>query len=388
MLNSMENRSAVSSLIFARIVYAVNWLNLGAVFVLIGPDLGVNVDALGNLTSAFYLGIGLMQIPGGLMAARWGAKRIVVGGIMLSSSAALLTSVTTSVPEMEVLRFIVGTGMAFVFAPAVMLVAKLFGGRPGVGIGLFNSAFDFGGILALFGWIVIAEALGWRSSLALGGGLGLLTGVLVQAYVPSDSDRAFRPAKREVYSILGDRHLVLLGLGTLGFGIGNTVISGFMVVYLAKSLGVDPVVAGGVASFVVLVPVVVAVWGGAVYDRSLGPRRRMAVALMGSAVALGLAAFPSIYTAAAASVLGGVVSGIGYTFAFAWARDLNKLSREYDTLAISWVNSISLIGSFFPPIFFSYLVVDVGYSEAWVGCAVLTVLFLVPLMMMAEKKRV
>ena len=386
MLKSLENRSAVSSLIFARIIYAVNWLNLGAVFVLMEPDLGVNIGALGNLTSAFYVGIGLMQVPGGLMAAKWGAKRVVVAGIFLSSISALLTAASSEILEIEILRFFVGMGMAFVFAPAVMLVAKLFGGKPGVGIGLFNSAYDFGGILALFGWIVIAEATGWRASLAFGGALGILTGVLVQLFVPSDSNESFRPSRKDIFGTIGDRHLVLLGLGTLGFGIGNTVISGFMVVYLAKSLGVDPVVAGGVASLIVLVPVVVATWGGAIYDRSRKPRTRMATALIGSAAALVLAAFPSIYTAAAAAILGGIVSGIGYTFAFAWARDLNRLPREYDTLAISWVNSISLIGSFIPPVFFSYLVVSSGYYDAWLGCAALTMVFLVPLILMSEKK--
>ena len=56
----MEDPSAIGSLIFARIVYAINWLNVGAIFVLMSPDLGVGVAGLGTLTSAFYLGIGLM----------------------------------------------------------------------------------------------------------------------------------------------------------------------------------------------------------------------------------------------------------------------------------------------------------------------------------------
>ena len=61
------------------------------------------------------------------------------------------------------LRFLVGSGMAFVFAPGVVMVTRLLrGGKSGMGVGLFNSAFDIGGIIAIFGWVVIATAIGWR----------------------------------------------------------------------------------------------------------------------------------------------------------------------------------------------------------------------------------
>ncbi|TMI48990.1 MFS transporter, partial [Candidatus Bathyarchaeota archaeon] len=53
---------AVASLVAARIVYAVNWLNIGALFYLMSGDLNSGVSGLGTLTSSFYLGVGLMQV--------------------------------------------------------------------------------------------------------------------------------------------------------------------------------------------------------------------------------------------------------------------------------------------------------------------------------------
>ena len=382
----MEDPSAIGSLIFARIVYAINWLNVGAIFVLMSPDLGVGVAGLGTLTSAFYLGIGLMQVPGGLLAARYGPKRVVVLGIFLSSFAALGTSVLSDVSEIAALRFLVGTGMAFVFAPGVVLVARLFrGGKSGIGVGLFNSAYDLGGLLGLFGWVVIATAVGWRPSLALGGGLGVLTGILVLLYVPRDVDRADFVLRRGVLlSIVKDRQLVLLGLGTLGFGVSNLIISVFMIEYLVNTLALTAPVAGLIASMVLVVPIFTAVWGGRIYDRTARPRRLMMLSLVGGSVALAFSAFPSWYAALACAVLGGVVSGIGFTFAFAGARDLNKAGEGYDGLAIAWVNSISLTGSFVPPLFYSYVAGVWGYSFAWAGSAALSLLFLVPLLLMGE----
>ena len=387
LFKSVEDPRAVATLVAARVVYAINWLNVGAIFVLMSSDLGVSVAGLGTLTAAFYLGVGIMQVPGGVMTAKWGAKKVVVFGIFLSTAAVFATSAGTSILEIAVLRFIVGTGMAFVFAPGVVLVSELFrGGKSGMGVGLFNSAFDIGGVVALFGWVVLAEASGWRPSLLIGGVLSLVTGILVLLFVPSDKGRAAAKASRGVVlRLLAHRQLILLGAATLGFQMCNTILSGFMVEYLVKSLGESPVTAGVVSSLVTFVPIFTAIWGGAIYDRTSRPRLLMVVALLGSSVALSFAAYPSLWTAIAASSLGGVVAGIGYTFAFAAARDVNREGREYDTLAIGWVNGISLTGSFVPSIIYSTLVVTAGYQDAWLGCALLTLVFLVPLLALKEK---
>ena len=81
---------------------------------------------------------------------------------------------------------------------------------------------------------------------------------------------------------------------------------------------------------------------------------------------------------------GGVAAGFGYTAAFAGAKDLNRAEREYDGLAVAWVNGISLTGSFWPPLLYSYLTVATGYSSAWFGSAVVSALFLVPVLLMEE----
>lgn len=383
------NTKAFSSLIFARVVYAINWLNLGAIFYLVSPEIGAGVTGLGTVTSTFFLGVGLMQIPGGLMAAKLGSKRVVVAGIFLSSLSALGTSVLSTIPQMAVLRFLVGAGMALVFAPGVVIIARLIGGgsgKSGIGVGLFNSAFDLGGLAAFIGWIAIANITGWRISLALGGGLGVVTGILVAIFVPGDkANSEFNLTRPGTLSIMLDKQLVILGLATLGLGIGNAVITGFMVYYLINSLSISGTVAGLIGTLVTFVPIFSAVWGGRFYDRIVKHRMVMILCLLGSAASLAIGAFPSLYAAAACSALGGLFSGIGYTFAFAGARDIHKAAKEYDSLAIAWINSIQLTGSFLPPIFFSYLVEAQGYSQAWLGSAALSLIFVVPVLLMAER---
>src|SRR6266852_7579889 len=135
-----------------------------------------------------------------------GPKRTVSLGILVSSLAVLGTSVSSAVFLVAILRFIVGAGMALVFAPSVVLMTRFLGGKSGTSVGLINSAFDIGGIFGLFEWILLASVTGWRSTVVLSGGLGVLTGLLVIALVPRDAGKfQCRVSTEKLGRILSDR---------------------------------------------------------------------------------------------------------------------------------------------------------------------------------------
>lgn len=380
---------AVASLLAARIVYAVNWLNIGAIFYLMSGDLKSGVSGLATLTSTFYLGVGLMQVPGGILAARWGPKLAVSTGMVISSMAVLGTSASTTLAEVAVLRFAVGAGMALVFAPMVVLATRFLGGKSGIGAGLINSAFGIGGLFGVFGWILIASTTGWRPSLVLSGGLGLLAVVLIIGLVPRDLENSqFTLSSRRLAGILKNRNLVTLGLGALGSNLGSVLISSFMVFYLHSELGETAVLAGLVTSSIVVLPVVTSLWGGRLYDRIKRPRRLLVASGLGMVGALVVCSIPNIYTASLGAVVGGITVGPASTIAFAAAKDLSRVEREYDSLTIGWVNCISLTGSVWPPLIFSYLAVAFGYSIAWLGGALLSLVLVMPMLFLAEQTRV
>jgi len=386
MLAGRREKVAIVALVTARIVYATNWLNIGAIFKLMEGTLNVGIIGLGAVTSSFYLGLGLTQVPAGVLAARAGPKKVVVSGVLLYSFATLGVSASSQLPQVVLLRFLVGMGMALVFAPAVVLVARFFGGRrAGVGVGVFNSAYDAGGLLGLYVWIVIATVAGWQSSLLLSGVLGAVTGLLVLGLVPGDeTSQEFRVRLPVLLRILKDGQLILLGVATLALTVGNVLISSFMVYYLNTSLGVPLTTAGLMAALIVVVPIATAIWGGRLYDRTRRPRLLILWSCGGMFAALLLAAVPIVAVAAAGTALGGVVSGIGFTIAFAWARDLNREEREYEGLAIAWVNGISLTGAFVPPAIFSLVEGAFGYPASWLTGAALCLAFTFPLVFLRE----
>lgn len=384
MFGRLEQR-AVIALVATRIVYAINWLNIGAIFYLMSADLNSGVSGLGNLTSSFYLGVGIMQVPGGILAAKWSPKRTVSTGVLVSSLAVLGTSISSAIFQVAILRFVVGAGMALVFAPSVVLMTRILGGKSGTSVGLINSAFDIGGLFGLFGWILLASITGWRSTLLLSGSLGLLTGLLVVALVPKDgANDQFRFSTIKLRRILSDRNLIILGLGSLGSNLGSVLISSFMAYYLQASLGETAAIAGIVAAMIVVLPIYTSLWGGRLYDRTRRPRRLLILAGLGMTSGLVVASAPILSAAAIGAVIGGVAIGPASTINFAAAKDLSRVEREYEGLTISWVNSISLTGSFWPPLVFSYFARSFNYSAAWIAGAAMCFLLLIPLFFLRD----
>ncbi len=385
MSGRLSEQRAVIALVATRIVYAINWLNIGAIFYLMSADLNSGVAGLGTLTSSFYLGVGIMQVPGGILAAKWGPKRTVSTGIFVSSLAVLGTSISSAIFQVAILRFVVGAGMALVFAPSVVLMTRILGGKSGTSVGLMNSAFDIGGLFGLFGWILLASVTGWRSTLVVSGGLGLLTGLLVIVLVPKDNKNVqFRFYANKLVKILDDRNLIVLGLGSLGSNLGSVLISSFMAYYLQASLGETAAIAGLVAAMIVVLPIYTSLWGGRLYDRTKRPRRLLILSGLGMTSALLVSAASTLPAAAAGAILGGIAVGPASTINFAAAKDLSRVEKEYEGLTIGWVNSISLTGSFWPPLVFSYFARSFNYSAAWIAGAAICFLFLVPLFFLRD----
>jgi MFS family permease len=383
------NRVAVTSLILGRIVYAINWYNIAAVFSLIASELNQNVSGLGVVTAAFFVGIGVFQVPGGILAAKIGPRSTVIYGTTIASLAAILSGFASSLAEITALRFLVGAGMALVFAPGVVLVTRyLKKGSEGLGVGVYNAAFSLGGAIGLSGWAILAVVVGWRPSLVISGSFGLVTSLLLVVCVPRDSLRSdFKIDLNRLRFILFDKWLIALSIALLGLGVGTTVVGNFMAYYLENVSHVAVGEAGTIASLAVVLALVTAPFSGRIFDRFGNAKRLLLATGIVMAFGVGIAFFGTLYSSIISGILVGLSSGAGFTFGFAAAREANMFGPEYETLAVSWVNSISLFGDFAPPLLFSYFAIQFGYSVAWLCLAALSFILIIPVLLSKASQR-
>ena len=246
------NRSAVLSLLFARVIYAINWFNIASIFSHIASDFKQDVSLLGLLTTSFLIGVGLFQVPGGILAAVQGSRRTAIYGITIASLAALFCGLSSQLQQMEVLRFMVGLGMALFFGPSVTLITRYLGKEfEGLAVGLLNSAHSIGGIIGLFGWVILVELVGWKQSLLLSGGLGLISSLLLVAFLPRKEEKQHHQESQQnaigkhfeikisdIRNVLFDKSLFVIGLVLLGAQIAWGLSLTFIVFYLEDYLKV------------------------------------------------------------------------------------------------------------------------------------------------------
>lgn len=306
--------------------------------------------------------------------------------MLLSSVAVTLTAFTFQFYQLVLLRFFVGVGMALFFGPGVTLIAKAFRTESqGLGVGIFNGAFYVGSAFGLFGWSVLAEMTGWRLSLAVGGGLGILGGLLLLAYLPRDDLRkGFTIKMVDLRRVLSNRWLFLLSLELFGMGSGQILVNTFMIYYLEQSLKLGPTTAGLIGSLSPLCAILASPVFGVLYDKT--KKTRLLLFSLGAvlAVAVAIASIGNIYSAIGATVIAGSSSG-AFTIAYLAARKVRAASAEYETLAVSWVNTIQMIAGFWSPVAFSLLVLSFGYATSWFAAAVYTFLLISVILLPHER---
>jgi MFS family permease len=325
----------------------------------------------------------------------------------IASSAALLCGLSSQLQQIEILRFVVGLGMAFFFGPSVTLITQYLGRRSeGLAVGLLNSSHSVGGIIGLFGWVIIAEIIGWRQSLLVSGGLGLISSLLLIVLLPrkeeeQESGRGFEIKVSDICRVLFDKSLLRFGLVLLGAQIAWGLTLTFVVFYLEDYLKINSSMSGLVGSLSLIFALVAAPVFGRIYDRIRNIKKLLFVC--GLAMSSSIAAISSVitntstavYIVVISTVLVGIFSAGVFTIAYAAAKEAYRIRRrneanverrrtitplqsEYDTLAISWVNGLSLFGAFWVPLIFSFIVHYMGYPIAWLLGGIFSLLFILP----------
>jgi MFS transporter, ACS family, glucarate transporter len=374
-----EDRLAVGTVLVNRLFYSINWFAIPPIFYLIALDLHEQVSGLGLISSTFLLGIGFFQVPGAVLSAKYGPKRLCIFGMALLSASGLLIGAAPDIDVIAVLRFLSGVGMALFFAPSISLMTgHSRPGRAGFVLGLNNATASLGGGIGLGAWALVAETVGWRSSMVLIGGLGLAATVFIFLNVPRDPPGRAGVSFPTLKRLITDRWLLLVGCVLLSYNIANTLVATFAEVYLHNELGLSAGLTGVVGSMVILAGLFTALVAGHLHNRVVRVKLLLAVVGVVMSVGVAAAAVAIPWAVLVSTVTVGLASGVGYTFGFgtAWHSSGDKSERA---IALSYVNSIQLTLGFWAPYLFSYVVVGYGYSLAWLTGSLYTVVFMLPL---------
>src|SRR4051812_18296220 len=152
---------------------------------LIAADLGLSYAQVG-LVRAFYSGAsGILQLPAGVLAERWGEYSLLVLGNGWGAFGLLGMAAATTFPLLLVLAVLAGLGGNFQHPCASTMVARAFEkGRRGTAIGTLNFAGDLGKMAAPALVSLIALPFGWRAALLALGAFAIVFSVGVWLLKP------------------------------------------------------------------------------------------------------------------------------------------------------------------------------------------------------------
>jgi MFS family permease len=129
---------------------------------------GFNLDAtaLGNLSAFYFYSYVSMQIPTGILADRWGPRRLLTVGAFVAAVGALLFAMAPTIFWAYLGRFLIGGAVAVAFVGNLKLASEWFPARY---FGMVSGAGLFFGIVgAVFAGTplrILVVAFGWRNTM-------------------------------------------------------------------------------------------------------------------------------------------------------------------------------------------------------------------------------
>lgn len=154
----------------------------------ITEDLSLSASSTGLILSSFFAGYAIMQLPGGWLADRFGARKVLIASVILWSIFTGLSGAAWSLASMVVIRFLFGIGEGGFQPSSSKIISQVF--PQDKRAGAMSIMLSSGGIIALIVPLVsvaLLTTIGWRITFVIMGAIGVVIAALYWYYI-KDSD--------------------------------------------------------------------------------------------------------------------------------------------------------------------------------------------------------
>jgi predicted MFS family arabinose efflux permease len=261
-------------LFVARSSMGYQFQSVASVAVWIESEFHVGYAVIGTLIGLYTIPGAILSLPGGLFGARYGDRAVCLTGLLLMIGGGLLSCAGDTVLPLTAGRLISGAGAILFNLVLTKMATDWFAGREIVfAMGSLMSSWPFGIALGLIVQGRIAEALGWRTSMALAALFCLVSLALVVTLYrpPPDGQAATKEGtwwNPPDWSSL--RSLLVACVAWSFFNLGLIVLLGFGADLLAAR-GMAVLDASAVTSIPLWIAILSIPIGGLIVQRSKTP---------------------------------------------------------------------------------------------------------------------
>ena len=380
----MKARQKVLSLLFLlTVVTYLDRVCIGTMAGAISTDLGLSPRQMGTVFSAFILGYVLLEVPGGWLADRFGARLLLPRIVLWWSAFTAATAGAWSFASLAVIRFLFGAGEAGAFPACATVVLNWFpGSERGRAQGLLLMGSRLGGAVAPALVIALMQSLGWRHTFLVFAGAGVLWAAVWMAWYRNRPEEHPAVSPAELLEIRGggglsprapldwrriwrSRNLWALCAMYSGYTYGLYFYLTWLPTYLRQERGLSWAGVGWGAALPLLAGALANIAGGYWTDalvkrRGLRWGRRLpaAAGLFGAALFLAVAALTSsnaVNLAALALSFGAA----DLVLAVCWATCIDLGKQNAGSVA-GIMNSLGQVGGLFSPFLLGWLLEEWG----------------------------
>ena len=245
----------------------------------IKEELTLSYTESGALMSAYFTGYTVGQIPWGLLADRYGSRRIMSVSVLGVSAATVLFGFGGDFLGLAAARFAAGLLGAGVFVPAVRLIAGWYEARErGTALGILNIGGSIGLIVVTWSSPLIALAYGWRLAIIFQGAVGIAASILVWLSLKDGSRSSAVTGGAVVSAMKKNSFWILAVTQFIRLGSYYTFLA-WLPLLLREEYGLDVILVGTAMSLFSFAGMVSNPLGGMLADR-VGEKRVLAASFV------------------------------------------------------------------------------------------------------------
>ncbi|HEX3877357.1 MAG TPA: MFS transporter [Bryobacteraceae bacterium] len=322
----------------AGFAFSANYTNHAPMVLALRSQFGFDQASAGLLTTGIFLSHAVMQVPGGRLADRHGAARMMAVALAWVTVANAGIAFSTAYWQLLLWKLFAGIGTGMSFTAGARYIVGLFKGRElHIAQGFFGGSIVLGSGFVLFAVPQMLGRFGWRGAFL---GCALVAGIvwaLWMAAAPRLEQASTGALGLAEVARRGE--LWLLGVTQMA-SFGLVIVVGAWITILLKTNFEMPLkTAGLMGSVVLLLGIVSRPMGG-----WLAQRMRMRLLLVGSLVISALACVAlgwaqSIAVALAAIVLLGFGCGLPYAAVF------NRAAALFPGRAGAAMGLVNMVGT-------------------------------------------
>ena len=242
----------------------INFFVVSPLLPLIIDDYGINRATASLLIVLALLIHSCFGLPGGVIVARFGIRRVYTLSWFLMGSLAL-SAIAPNFAGMLVLRLAYGVGFGLTIPATGPLLMQWFPPREVPIISaLFVASVNLGVALSVSTAAPLADAIGWENSLGVFGGIGLI-GAFAWIFLGrtrTDMKNFVTISPSEIWSVLRNRNVILLVTSDTMVFMQYTTLTSWLPTFFNESRGMSLNEAGFITSLLPFVGVLAVLFGG------------------------------------------------------------------------------------------------------------------------------